>query len=94
MPLLLLAMIGVDLADADCLKGLCANDAGCACLSGESLAQEDPAGGCACCILSEAAPVAMHARVADAQAPAPAAAASQPRAGVRPVPYRPPLFLS
>jgi hypothetical protein len=93
IPLALLATLSVDLADADCVKGSWVGAERCASVRDESPAEADPAGGCACCILSEAATAAMHAPVAAIQAPAPVLAPRRTCAGVLPVPYRPPLSL-
>ncbi len=77
-----LASIALDVADADCLKGLPAGDLSC------------PGADCACCVLSEApaggpdAPLVLLLSRADASAP------GRLHEGVRPVPYRPPLHLS
>jgi hypothetical protein len=87
VPLVLLAAISLDLADGDCAKGSWAGQARCA-------AGQAPAGGCVCCLVSEAAASAADVGVPNAVDPAAAPPTPRTREGVRPVPYRPPLSRS
>ncbi len=85
-PILLavLACIALDVADADCLKGLPAGEVACASLDAD----------CACCVLSEAPAVGADSPLLHPPSRAEAVPSGRPRDGIRPVPYRPPLHLS
>jgi hypothetical protein len=76
--LMLLATIAVDVADGDCVEAACAG----------------PASDCACCVLSEPAAKDAHLPSSHLRTRILPAHPDQPREGVRPIPYRPPLSLS
>jgi hypothetical protein len=85
LALAILAMFALDMVDADCFDSVRVNDVECS----------ESAEGCACCLLSEGS---AHTQEASLLVPglgrAPGAASDSQLAGVRPVPYRPPLLLS
>jgi hypothetical protein len=81
--LALLAMVAVDLVDADCFDAAARGEASC----------NEAAGDCACCLLSEAASRPPLVAGLRASAPLASSGTERTRAGIRPVPYRPPLTL-
>lgn len=94
LPLVLLAAIGFDLADGDCAKGSASSAGPPAAVADETLADANPVGDCACCVVSEAAEDVFASGAADLRTAAALPASRRTCTGVRPAPYRPPLSLS
>jgi hypothetical protein len=82
--LALLAALALDLADGDCAKGLWAGE-----VTAASATE-----GCACCVPSEAAPDPVPLPSSPGQTGRGPGNRLQTRAGVHPIPYRPPISLS
>lgn len=91
LAMVLLAAFALDVGDADCVVGPWTGDAARASLDQRQTIGADPTGGCACCIAAEAACPVTHFLMAELPAAVVAPESDRARAGVYPIPYRPPL---
>jgi hypothetical protein len=92
--IVLLALTSVDLIGVDCLAdGRASSAVACAALSESGEDGGTPGGECWCCTAAEAAGPAGHVGPTPACTPWSPGRTAGPCAGVRPVPYHPPLLL-
>jgi hypothetical protein len=94
--IVLLAMMSVDLLGADCVGDLRSAAVAHAALfgaGGDGEDDTDTGDGCCCCTPAAATGAACLAGPPPTRTPGPIVKAAMPCAGVRPVPYHPPLLL-